>query len=253
MANLKVYILLTLSIFGLLPSIQGQDKIIGGSTTTIDKAPYAVYMRYDGSYRCDGTLIRTTKVLSAAHCVKDEQLKNTLPASGFIIHAGTSYLSNEGMKSSVAQIAVSGNFNKDNSLTYDVSILTLTNPLTGPNIAIAPLCSSPMSSGDTVKVLGWGLTDGDVNSPSNQLRAVMLNTITDDSCDNVYGNGAITQTMMCCANPGKGTCHGDSGGPLMKNGEVCGIVSWGDPTCKSGYPSVFTRVNQVLPFINNNI
>lgn len=253
MANLKVYILFALTVFGILRSIQAQDRIINGDLTTIDKAPYMMYMRFQGRYICDCTLIRRTKVLSAAHCVTKNLSTATYDPSLFKIHGGTSYLSDDGVTGDVIKIAVPSNWNYKNTLTHDVSILTLAEPMIGPNITPAPLCSNGVSTSDTIRVLGWGLTNGNNANPPNQLHEVMLNLITKAQCENVYGTGSITETMICAANPGKGTCHGDSGGPAMINGEVCGIVSWGNADCASASPSVFTLVNQVKAFILNNI
>lgn len=49
-----------------------------------------------------------------------------------------------------------------------------------------------------------------------------------------------------CTGPltgGLSTCSGDSGGPLIQNGEVIGIVSWGFIPCgTTNAPSVFVTV-----------
>lgn len=46
-----------------------KSKIEGGDEICIEKAPYQVYLKYDGEYRCGGALIRADVVLTAAHCV----------------------------------------------------------------------------------------------------------------------------------------------------------------------------------------
>ena len=49
--------------------------------------------------------------------------------------------------------------------------------------------------------------------------------------------------------------QGDSGGPLFScpfrgNCEQIGIVSWGIGCAKQQYPGVYTRVTEMLPWIN---
>ncbi|XP_011310431.1 chymotrypsin-2-like [Fopius arisanus] len=48
---------------------------------------------------------------------------------------------------------------------------------------------------------------------------------------------------------GTGTCYGDSGGPLISNGEIIGITSTGKDVCAGQYPDVFTHVYLYLPWI----
>ena len=43
---------------------------------------------------------------------------------------------------------------------------------------------------------------------------------------------------------------GDSGSPLVFQGRAVGIVSWGiGSECAVGWPIVYTRVSEYLPFI----
>lgn len=54
---------------------------------------------------------------------------------------------------------------------------------------------------------------------------------------------------MCTA-PGVATCTGDSGSPLVQEGVVVGVVSWGIVPCGyPGAPSVYTRVSSFVDFI----
>ena len=66
--------------------------------------------------------------------------------------------------------------------------------------------------------------------------------------------------MMVCAGykkGGKDTCGGDSGGPLVVQNEdesyfLAGITSWGLNCAKKNRPGVYTRVSEVVEWIQQN-
>lgn len=79
--------------------------------------------------------------------------------------------------------------------------------------------------------------------------------MTNAACRNAHtaGNAALVFDHKICAfiGNGRGTCMGDSGGPLAHNGQVHGIVSWGIP-CAVGRPDVYDRVTSHRTWIINN-
>ena len=61
----------------------------------------------------------------------------------------------------------------------------------------------------------------------------------------------IHENTLCTANPaGRGSCVGDSGGPLIgQDGAQYGVVSWGVPPCATGLPDVYASVFHHLQWI----
>ena len=54
--------------------------------------------------------------------------------------------------------------------------------------------------------------------------------------------------MICAGEEGKDACQNDSGGPLTKDGEIIGIVSWGSGCGR--LPGVYARVTHVKDWID---
>lgn len=58
--------------------------------------------------------------------------------------------------------------------------------------------------------------------------------------------------MMCAgyeSGDSKGACDKDTGGPLIENTTVVGIITWRQGCEKSGYPGIYTDVAAVRDWI----
>ena len=94
------------------------------------------------------------------------------------------------------------------TLTLLVSFLDNIRP------AYLPQKGQTADPGDLVTPIGWGRPSDNAGGISDVLRMVEdLPIITNTECDNVYG---IVGAGVVCIDTagGKGTCNGDSGGPL---------------------------------------
>merc|ERR1711933_654130 len=71
-----------------------------------------------------------------------------------------------------------------------------------------------------------------------ELMHVEVSYVTNDQCDADYAQIDITDDMLCAADPGKDSCHGDSGGPLWDEEDnlLVGVVSWGFGCARPEYP-----------------
>jgi hypothetical protein len=49
---------------------------------------------------------------------------------------------------------------------------------------------------------------------------------------------------------GIGFCGKDTGGPLMCNSHLCGVISFSQGCAQSGYPGVYTKVDPYIDWIN---
>ncbi|XP_073821451.1 seminase-like [Musca autumnalis] len=210
---------------------------------TIDQAPYMVQIWSKGKFICGGALLRRRFVLSAAHCFTNAK------AADLLIVGGATTLSDSGVRSNVTKIFTPAAFSM-NTMDKDVAMLKLTTPLRGENVQTIGLYSGNLKIGQQVEISGWGRTS-ESGEISNQLRTIRVPVIAKSQCSNQYAKYiSLTKNMFCAGVPGdKDACSGDSGGPVMCNGKICGIVSFGVGCARQGLPGVYTKIKEVRPFI----
>ncbi|MEW1565228.1 trypsin-like serine protease [Streptomyces sp. NPDC093509] len=232
-------------------------KIIGGTTTSISTAPFMAQLWYydeakDLGFFCGGSVVSPTKILTAAHCVKGYDWK----ANGAVI-TGTSQLASGSTLPQGATVSApwrQWNHSSYNSTTFDndIAVITLASPVTAKPIRMT-------TSGDTASyasatkatLYGWGRTTSTTQDISETLKTATLPVNSDTTCKSAYGSEFVAGHMVCAGTKATGTdtgtttaCNGDSGGPLIVNSLIVGVVSWGVKDCVAkGAYSVFSKVS----------
>jgi len=251
---------------------RGGRRIIGGEQTEVNEYPWQVWLDSTCGV-CGGSVIGDQWVLTAAHCV--ECLRTTSEIQVILgDHNKHDKTETDAIQAAVAEIIPHGKYN-NKTLNYDFALLKLKDKIDfGSQPHIRPIClPDPESNNDyndyVATVTGWGDTDPDPNtaSLSDYLREVDLTVMTNSECNAVYsGIINVTDRMICAGEANKlgdkGTCGGDSGGPMItkeagsigtvagQNYELIGVSSWAPKRCAlKGYPSGFARVTAELDWI----
>lgn len=231
-----------------------EDKIVGGSDTTIDKYPYLVAIRDNGSFTCGGSILSEIKILSASHC-----LKLVPDISIYTVLAGTSYATDtdivgfEGQGRRVSRV-IHHSRGPNVYIGIDIAVLFLSEPLIfGKNSRALqlPLQNGSVPYGICARMAGWGLISND-DPPTfpNVLQHTTLPIVTNEECNRPSSYNGIIRDFEFCAGPmegGRGICNGDSGSPLVVDGVQYGIVTRKNECGLPNFPGVFTRV----PFYTN--
>ncbi|MEV6837949.1 trypsin-like serine protease [Streptomyces sp. NPDC051133] len=238
-------------------------KIIGGNETTISSAPWMAQLWYDNgsdSFFCGGSVIAPTKILTAAHCVKDENgTSYNWKAYGAVV-TGTDQLPTTDSTGATnlhggQATAVSRQWNHPSynprAIDNDIAVLTLAAPVKATPIRMVTSGdTASYASGTSAKVYGWGRTSSTSDNISQTLKTATLPLQSDSTCAGAYGSDYVKGHMVCAGKPATGSdsgttsaCNGDSGGPLVVNGRIAGVVSWGVQDCvEKGAYSVFSKV-----------
>ncbi|CAG9835695.1 unnamed protein product [Diabrotica balteata] len=227
-------------------------RIIGGNDVTPNSYPFqaALFIYYKSKTNlCGGSLIDEEWILTAAHCVDNDPIK-------IVVKLGLhNVYDNQG---STVQIYESKRYFKhskwdEKTLQNDIALIKLpTNATLNKYVNLIKIGDNIDYSGRVGTVLGWGKTnDGEI---STNLKEVNVNVLTNQACKAVHRefNEIIVSTHLCTSGQGiKGSCSGDSGGPLIVDGVQIGLVSFGPENCMLGYPSVFTRVSSFASWITS--
>ncbi|XP_053341164.1 transmembrane protease serine 4b [Clarias gariepinus] len=229
----------------------GEDRIVGGTDTTIESWPWQVSLHWDMQHVCGGSLISTRWIISAAHCF----VGRNRALSQWSVILGQTYLTSS--RAVPVESIVMNQAYDPVSHDYDIAMVRLASEVL-PGATIHPVCLPPyqlsISVGDNLVVTGWGILHEN-GQLSDVLQKAMVPLIAWSTCSSasIYGS-AVTPRMLCAGflKGGVDSCQGDSGGPLVfqsSRWQLVGVVSWGDGCAREGLPGVYTDVRQLLNWI----
>ncbi|XP_041364083.1 chymotrypsin-1-like [Gigantopelta aegis] len=138
----------------------------------------------------------------------------------------------------------------------DIAIGTLQIPLdlSNPLISAVTLATGPEDFADkSCTFTGWGSTNSTMTYPT-ALRQADLTILSNDVCRTNYTSLDIQDGHLCTQNEDKTICFGDLGGPIVCDGVLAGLSSFGilfNDKCSSAYPSVFTRISFYQDWVTN--
>lgn len=230
-------------------------RIINGAEARPHSHPWQVkVVKTNGRSvgNCGGSLINSQWVLTAAHCLSDDNMKMSVQLGAH------DYTRLEEGKVSVAVERMVGHADYDKRrIVNDIALLKLAHPVAFSD-QIQPVCL-PKSDPEpqTSIISGWGKTNDQDGSSSDVLMQV-AGKLNDRAVCRKFG---IDEKQICFGSEGskgfKSSCQGDSGGPLTTQRAdgarvLNGVTSFGSAeTCYDH--SVYVNVYAYLDWIEQNM
>ncbi|XP_022909433.1 snake venom serine protease pallase-like [Onthophagus taurus] len=228
-----------------MPEKSPYSCIINGKHANISDYPFYVYIDTDRCY-CGGALLSRNVVLTAAHCVSKSSISKIKVIPGL--------RKRKQSKRTVyrpKEVIIHPKYCIDDC--YDIALLILNSNVKPCGcIDIIDISSCKPCVGDVVTVVGYGYTKllrdkygCCLPTPSKYLRSSRRKIMCfEGPIMNTYSNNSRT-------------CLGDSGSPVIYNGELVGIHVSGEYYCgRTSYhitlahPKIYSFLVDNLPFLD---
>ncbi|KAJ8956739.1 hypothetical protein NQ318_014095 [Aromia moschata] len=229
-------------------------RIVGGWEAQRGQFPFIVSLQWCllsfCSHSCGGSIIAPQWILTAAHCRTEAPSIGSYSAVAGIVNLDDTNVERQTVR--VSEYILHPDY-IGGVAPHDIGLFRLSYPLIY-NIYVQPIAFPPAGlevSGGTI-LAGWGSTGGVIlPQMPNALQTVEIPIVPVLECDQaltIVLSGdphPLDLDANICTGPltgGVSACSGDSGGPLIQDGQVIGIVSWGiTPLRIHRAPSVYVK------------
>ncbi|KAJ6638637.1 Chymotrypsin-1, partial [Pseudolycoriella hygida] len=242
----------------------GQSRIVGGNIAK-KRYPYQVSLQEqddDGYWEhvCGGAIITERHIITAAHCLVEDDSDETMEPSELAIWVGSNGLrAKKGVRYFASMLTPHENYFDDEDGS-DIGIVTVEKAMEfRPGHIEAIKYATELTPGNVLCVVtGWGSTDhaGKSDTPF-RLHELNVTTISTEECQSYSDDFAdfINSKNLCTQNGDTGHCFGDSGGPLVdieKNTLVGIVEETVTKGCAQGPPDIYTSVGYFASWIEEH-
>jgi hypothetical protein len=250
-------------VLGCALGPSGAQAVVGGRPYDIRQAPWTVFVEIHDMGYCSGSIIDASHVVTAAHCVFDEDGRPVAPAivtvSAGVSNAKSPLATDAQQERDVVSYRAHTSYRPSGTGSADdVAVLTLSEPLAldGVTAAAISLPSTPRpKAGTRVALAGFGRTD--VNEPSELTLNGQTLTMRDPlACPSGVDPGEAD--LVCATGTTATPCFGDSGTALYLPTQppvLVGVADFGESDfCLPGEKGWYANVGapEILEFIRGD-
>ncbi|KAJ2804614.1 hypothetical protein H4R21_001571 [Coemansia helicoidea] len=247
----------------------GNMRVTNGTVAAQGQAPFLVRLALlSGNRRglCGGTIIDSTTIVTAGHCVYIPETGAVRPASDiYVFYGSVSASSTDYVKAT--SVTLHPNY-ESRTFRNDIAVLRIPElKFVAGRVEAAPVYDGSIAPKDPMAVYGWGTTRSQGTSADlpDTLLTQTVYISEPQACQVIESRYDGANGMQICAdsnyNVGVDVCQGDSGTgtTVTYNGTqyLAGLVSYGtnrygDATCgeKDSF-GMYTRIRYYLPWIRS--
>ncbi|XP_059521851.1 kallikrein-10 [Myotis daubentonii] len=231
------------------------DLEVSGAPCARGSQPWQVSLFNGLSFHCAGVLVDKSWVLTAAHCGNNKQLWARVGDDHLLLLQGEQLRRTTRFVVHPKYHHGSGPILPRRTDDHDLMLLKLARPaVLGSRIQTLRLpyrCAQP---GDQCQVAGWGTTAHRRVKYNKGLSCSRVSILSPRECE-VFYPGVLTNNMLCAGlDQGQDPCQSDSGGPLVCDETLQGVLSWGVYPCGSAqHPAVYTQICRYTSWIEKTI
>ena len=244
-------------------------RIIGGNTAAVGDYPSIVALVSPGNRSladrlfCGGTVVASRWVMTAAHCVHDDNNDSMEPAFVQVVANITDLEDESAVPVQAVQIIVHPDFDLSLELPpNDIALVELEEDLT-VDIAVLFTGDNEQYFGTTGHIAGWGATEYnnafDARYPT-LLQEAGVPLVSNEECNSPESYDGIIADSHVCAGFEEGgidACAGDSGGPLFLDIDSVqtqvGITSFGIGCGLPNFYGIYTSVSHQIEWLSQYI
>ncbi|XP_063697955.1 chymotrypsin-2-like [Culicoides brevitarsis] len=231
------------------------SKIIGGNTANLGQFPFQVSLRRTRNttiHICGGSIINKNWIITAGHCLLYfNSTKEALIVVGIIdLHQP------EATNYNIQRYVIHPKFDKSLKKNDLGLMQTTISIIFNQNVKAIQISQKFIEAQTKATTCGWGRISNQ-GTRTNVLQYLNTTIMDNEECRQAHCISKrflyIYDNVICTKNVKmKGTCNGDSGGALVVNEKLVGVVSWG-VRCGIGLPDVFTRLSEHFEWIQEII
>ncbi|KAM7344135.1 trypsin-3-like [Cochliomyia hominivorax] len=218
---------------------------------TLGEFPFFATLFLNGYFRCGGCIISKDYILTASHCISNLKASQIQAVVGIVAINPNS----TGILHNVTKLIIHPDFDNE-TLAFDIGLIQVEKSIKLNTSYVDSIQLTNMEgnypTNTTATVVGYGLNINTENEYGLKLKYGHMSMYTEDEC-NAAISPEIFNHSICATNylAKVSICSGDSGGPLIIDHKLFGIIS-SYYTCGTNIPAVFTRVNSLRSWIMQN-
>jgi secreted trypsin-like serine protease len=244
-----------------------KSRIVGGHVADPTKYPFFAWLKIkwpyvdddwnnDDDIFCGGSLIAPDVVMTAAHCIYGYDTIDVWVNATTRAPSDYEYFRKTIRKVSHPKYHLDG-------YGYDIGLLFLESPVT--NVPLVQRNRNMSLPGDTrtiITAIGFGQLSTNGNTSKRLMEATFF-SVPKPTCIKKLGTWAVHESEICAGEGKKGTCYGDSGGPIFlpKKKDDDELVQFGmssrgsvyDCTGRPKKPEILTNVAYFAKWIDDTI